>query len=177
MMEPRLQTLWMTVVTALWVLPVTGFALLNARRPPAPLAFTAFAAVGAAGALVLVRAPRTLLRLRRFEDDGRVWERIGVRAFAALAPHGRFLRRPHLRDAARAAEANERLHVAMLLAGAAVAIWAMSIDRPAIVIYLALAAVPLNLYPIALQRHLRGRLGRAIRRADARSEAQRATNP
>jgi hypothetical protein len=174
----RHSPLWLALVTALWAGPAAGFALFHMHAAPSPGVLAVMAGAGLAAGSVLVHTPRPLLRLRGFERNGRLWERFGVRAFATIAPYGRGLGgragdrplgRSGLPDAVVEAEANERLHYAMLLAGGSVAVWAASLGAAPVALYLALAAVPLNLYPIALQRHLRGRLQCAIRRADARA--------
>jgi hypothetical protein len=182
-------TLWLALVTALWAGPVLAFALLHVRQPPGSGAIVPFLMLSLLTVATWLRPPRPLLRLRSREIAGRPWQRIGIDTFAAIAPNGRMLRRAEaasrsrapgrplsseeLRHALRRAESNESLHITLLLGGCAIAIWAISLGSPNLALYLALAAVPLNLYPIALQRHTRGRLVRAIERSSRHAISRR----
>jgi hypothetical protein len=73
-----------------------------------------------------------------------------------------------------ATRAGERTHWWWLLSSAAIAVWALAIAAHGFLMLILVAAVPLNVYPILLQRHTRARAARLLlrRRTRARAEPQ-----
>jgi hypothetical protein len=166
--------LWNTVVTAAWLLPLLGFAALNATSPPSlPLTIVCAALVVAGFSALLTpdrwlasparrrpRRPVPVLRaFGRVVPGGAIMNRLaGQRARSPLPRHATVLR-ALLR---RTFEA-ERTHWWWLLTSAAVIVWAFGIGKRTSGLVLALLNIPLNVYPILLQRYIRARLARLAR--------------
>ena len=117
--------------------------------------------------------PRGYFRVHWFERTGRLYERLGVRAFRHVAPDGdlinRWVRRftPHYRvvRGRRAAgafvartERIERGHAVWLTLGVVSAGYAWILGWHGWALYLTAGNVLVNVYPILLQRYTRSRL-------------------
>lgn len=171
---------FVAVATGLWLLLVATLvvpALGAARRGSG--AATLALALAATGLGVGAAAPAHWLRLRAGERAGRVYTRLGVRRFRRIAFRGDIMNRVQRRIAGglgvagvssvrfapliRWTRRNERIHWAWVLATPALVAWAATHGRPLTAALVLAAMVPLNLYPIALQRYTRGRLEAAMR--------------
>lgn len=117
--------------------------------------------------------PDAWLRIRRWEADGRVYQRLGIDAYrkallaspsgpnAFLKFQGRRAQLPGLERFTRHAEMG---HLTLLVVSSvviAIAVWT-GYWRTAI--FLAIVNVPWNVYPVLLQRYTRSRLARINRR-------------
>jgi hypothetical protein len=166
--------LWLALVAALLV-PAMEAALRGAGAATVALALSAIGfAAGAA-------APARWFALRSAERSGRVYTRLGVRRFRAIAHRGDIMNRVRRRIAgtrpptmveraaypslARWTLWNERIHWVWVLATPPLIIWGATHGRLLAAALVLAAMVPLNLYPIMLQRYTRGRLGAAMRRS------------
>lgn len=124
--------------------------------------------------------PASYYRVQPFERSGRLYERIGVRAFRGLVPDGdlanwwRRRRQPDFRIItnrkliaafAKRTELSEKSHLVVMLVGIASSAYAWRIGWRGWAIYLAIGNVAVNLYPILLQRYTRARIARIVERA------------
>jgi hypothetical protein len=168
---------YVALVTALWLVPV---APLGVRATSAATAGHVSAlialALGALGFSVGAMAPARWLALGDWERNGSLYARIGVRRFRTIALHGDVMNRLRRRLAGgtpvagptiarRAALTrwilyNERIHWAWVLGTPPLIVWGAASGYALLATFTFLALVPLNLYPIALQRYTRGRLAR-----------------
>jgi len=143
--------------------------------PPLPWLVACFA-VGVAVWWV----PASYYRVRAFERNGRLYERLGVRHFRWFVPDGdaanrwrrrrdpafRIIRnRRYARAFWQRTELSEKSHLVMLVLGGLSAWYAWSISWPGWALYLAAGNVLVNLYPILLQRYTRARLSAVLGRA------------
>jgi hypothetical protein len=119
--------------------------------------------------------PDGYFRLRRTEADGRIYAALGVRRFRSLVTYGepmvRLMRRIDPESRARLNSSTlaerekntrktEKIHWAMLLGSVPAAVWAVLVRESWFAVYLLVANVPMNFYPILLQRYTRARLAR-----------------
>jgi hypothetical protein len=166
---------YITVMTGVW-LALVATLLVPAIRAAAGGAGAAILALALAviGLAIGTAAPARWFRLRPGEQGGRIYARFGVRRFRSIALRGDLMTRVQRRIAgpvpapalssvaypalARWTVRNERIHWAWVLATPALVVWGAAHGRvlPATVVLSAM--VPLNLYPIALQRYTRGRV-------------------
>ena len=115
--------------------------------------------------------PSSYYRIRSFEQSGRFYEALGVRAFRYLVPDGdlanRWRRQPAFRVIAnrrfaaafvRRTELSEKSHLVLLLMGALSTVFAWQIGWRGWALYLGGGNVLVNLYPVLLQRYTRARL-------------------
>ena len=179
---------YVAVVTSVWlaciaplIVSVVYAALCGSRA--------AQFALGAAliGAAVGATLPARCLRPHRGERTEALHRRLGVRRFRRIAFRGdlmnALLRRLGERDSplfgneerwailVRWSLRNERIHWAWVLAVVPLVAWGCA-RGSALSAALALGAmIPLNTYPIALQRYTRGRLEAAIRSRAVRPHA------
>jgi hypothetical protein len=167
---------WTVLLTLLWAGPLLAFAALHHAEPPPGGSRFAVAALAAAGLLARRGLPHAYFSTKEWERDGAVFRRLGVRRFGRVVPHGALLNRLGRRNgeggagragtaAARTAlepetRASEATHLWWLLTTLAFALWAVLIGRGVFAGVLLLASVPLNVYPILLQRDTRARLRR-----------------
>jgi hypothetical protein len=159
--------LWLVLVAMLFV-PAALAALHGARAGAVALGL---AVIGfTAGAA----APTRCFALRRAERGGRAYARLGVRRFRMIAQRGDVMNRLQRRIAgtpprvvvertafaslARWTVWNERIHWAWVLATPPLVWWGGTHGRALTAALVLAAMVPLNLYPIMLQRYTRGRL-------------------
>lgn len=153
----------------------------------------AHAAVIVGGTMALAWLPRTALpagyfRLRAWEQDGRLYERLGIRAFRYLAPNGdainRLVRRMDarhrvIRNARGLAElealtrAAEQCHLQCLTLLLPPICIAVSLGWYRVAAWLLLPNVLMHVYPMLLQRYTRGRI-HALRNRRARWVCTRA---
>lgn len=165
-----------------WVLPIQIFLLctLDSRTWFPVLGLTAF------GLALGHCLPAPYFRLRHFETDGGVYSRLGARQFRNLVSNGdlaiRLMRwidptssprlsRSTLDQHEARRRLSERLHWGYLFGSLPTMAWAVIVQEPGFAMYLSVANVPFNVYPIMLQRYTRARLARI--QAHARSEADR----
>jgi hypothetical protein len=172
-------------VCAGWFVPVLKFWSLvwGVFRPSdytggdiAPDAM--FFAIACAVAILPWWLPALYYRPRAFEH-GRLYEWLGVRWFRKFVPNGdlvnlwRRRREPGFRiiPSRRVAAdyfprtiASEKSHLVLLLAGFGSSWFAWSIGWHGWAVYLGIANVLANLYPVLLQRYTRARLTRLLRR-------------
>jgi glycosyl-4,4'-diaponeurosporenoate acyltransferase len=127
--------------------------------------------------LFMLRMPRVLRPLRRWEREGDVYRRLGVLDF------GRLLRQAPLRYLNTAVyldrERRDPLRVRFLVESAEAShFWAAALIMPYVIFaglnrmwhvvaWFSLAQVLVNVYPILHLRHIRGRLDRTIGRISA----------
>ncbi|MEX1020075.1 MAG: hypothetical protein WDZ49_10475 [Litorilinea sp.] len=115
------------------------------------------------------------------EQDGRLYEFLGIRTFKRFVPNGdlvnRLIRRTdpayrflQNRGAAQAfldkTRSSERGHLVLLFMGIFTAVYALRIDWHSWAIGLTIGNVVFNVYPIMLQRYNRLRITRIIQRGD-----------
>jgi hypothetical protein len=131
--------------------------------------------------------PAGYFQLRRAESDGRIYQAIGVRRFRSIVTHGdpmvRLMRwidpesHTHLRSSMLSereekAKRAEKIHWGMLLGSVPSALWALLVRESWFAIYLLVANVPMNIYPILLQRYTRARLASISARMDLRTDSR-----
>lgn len=115
--------------------------------------------------------PSSYYRIRSFEQSGRLYEALGVRAFRCFVPDGdlanRWRRQPTFRIIAnrrfaaafvRRTELSEKSHLVLLMMGALSTAFAWQIGWWGWAWYLGVGNVLVNLYPVFLQRYTRARL-------------------
>ena len=117
--------------------------------------------------------PPSFFELRFFEHSGSLYARLGVKRFKFFVNNGDGMRLIFRSAFPRAVEptnsasmqqwlrqgvTNERVHWSSLFGTAPVAVWSAVAGHPWFTLYLALANVPANVYPILLQRYTRARL-------------------
>lgn len=154
-----------------WVLPVQIFL----TRTLEASAWVPVIVLTVLCVLVGACLPRSYFRLRRAEADGRVYAAIGVRRFRNIVAYGgpmvRLMRRldpaaytrlnkSTLTERERRTRKTEKIHCAMLLGTIPSAVWAVLQREYWFAAYLLAANVPMNVYPILLQRYTRARLER-----------------
>lgn len=136
--------------------------------PPLPLLIAGFIL-----SVAVWWVPASYYRLRAFERNGRIYEKLGVRHFRWLVPDGdaanrlRRRRDPNFRIIRnrryataflRRTELSEKGHLVMLVLGGMSAAFAWSIGWLGWAFYLTAGNLVVNLYPILLQRYTRARL-------------------
>ena len=136
--------------------------------PPLPILFVCFVL-----GVSVWWSPRSVYRLRAFEQSGRLYELLGVRFFRRFVPDGdaanrwRRRREPAFRmirnrqdalEFVQRTEQSEKGHLVMLVLGAMSAAFAWAIDWRGWAVYLTVGNVLVNVYPILLQRYTRARL-------------------
>lgn len=130
--------------------------------------------------------PPSWYRMRSFEANGRIYERLGVKAMRAVVSNGdlvnRIVRRrfPGYRVYAFAdriekvsddGRTNERSHLKSFAGGMIVALYALRIDWVDWAAWLAFTNLAANLYPTLVQRYTRARLQPiALRRRKAENQ-------
>jgi hypothetical protein len=141
-----------------------GFALVIVWAP--------MTALGTVSHVLPIRLPEHFHRLRSFELDGRVYERLGVRAAKRLARRGPIswcnpgLHVPRDRDAAslerleRKMREAEASHALLFVAGLATAAVLAGLGCSTGAAWVVVFDVLLNGYPVMLQRYNRARLAR-----------------
>ena len=157
--------LWIVLLSAVWLLPTVLFLIELARTPLfVPVIATALLA-GLAGWFAGWR----YWRLRDWEP--RLYQVLRVRQFGHFVIRGRHLqrfdpgsrlRRSGLAERVYMTTMGERIHLAALAASLPLliaALWRRSLPWA---LYFTLGNVVLNVYPIFLQRWLRGRLARVM---------------
>jgi hypothetical protein len=160
-----------------WVLPIQLF-LVQTFDARAGLALLVLTLAGAALAACL---PAAYCRLLPTEANGRIYAALGVRRFRGLVVYGDLMVRlmrwispasnNHLSCSAltlrqRRTWRTEKIHWTMLAAVLARQTWFAA--------YQLAANVPMNIYPIMLQRYTRARLSRMAAHADSRVPKERA---
>lgn len=159
------------VLLLVWVLPVQMFltrTLEASARVPVVLLTFLCVVIGAC-------LPGSYFRLRRTEADGRVYAALGVRRFRNVVAYGgpmvRLMRRidpesytrlnkSTLAERERRTRKTEKIHCALLLGTIPAAVWAVLQREYWFAAYLLAANIPMNIYPILLQRYTRARLER-----------------
>jgi hypothetical protein len=153
----------------LWILPLQLFLTrtLEASAWVPVIALTFLCVV------IGVGLPSSYFRLRRAEANGRVYSALGVRRFRNIVAYGgpmvRLMRRidpaaytrlkkSTLAERERRTRKTEKIHWAMLLGTIPAAVWAVWQREYWFAAYLLAANVPMNVYPILLQRYTRARL-------------------
>jgi hypothetical protein len=165
---PAIYTLLLLLV---WVLPIQLFLISTFdKRALLPVLILTFLGVSLAANL-----PAAYFRLRRAEADGRLYAALGVRQFRSFVTYGdpmiRLMKRidpkshTHLKsssvgDRERRTRKTEKIHWALLLGSVPTAVWAVIVNESWFAMYLVIANVPMNVYPILLQRYTRARLAR-----------------
>jgi hypothetical protein len=146
----------------------------GALLPPLPILAACLAV-----ALAAWWVPASYYRIRAFERNGRLYERLGIRWFRLLVPDGdlanrwrrrrvpdfRIIRnRAYARAFRLRTELSERSHLVLLVLGAQSAAFAFAIGWTGWALYLTAGNVLINLYPIFLQRYTRARLAKVASR-------------
>lgn len=136
--------------------------------PSLPLLVACFA-----GGVAVWWMPASYFQVRAFEQNGRLYERLGVRHFRRLVPDGdwanrwrrrrdpafRIIRnRRYARAFRHRTELSEKSHLVMLVLGGMSAAFAWRIGWLGWAAYLGAGNVIVNLYPVLLQRYTRARL-------------------
>ncbi len=175
----RLNTLCLTLpgqffglMAAFWLRFLPPFRPFDFHTPPPRPMLLAFAVLACVLPFVL---PTPFFRLRAFER-ARLYRGLGLHAFRYLAPDGdwvtrrvrrldptyRVLRnRADLREHIARTYANERWHLAFLLAGLLTAGFAVTSGQNGWAALLTVTNVAFNLYPVLHQRYKRVRARRA----------------
>jgi hypothetical protein len=140
--------------------------------PPLPLCIAFFAA-----GIAVWWLPTSYYEIRGFEQNGRLYERLGVRQFRWFVPDGdaantlrrrrqpgfRIIRsRRYARAFMRRTVLSEKSHLVMLTLGSVSAVFAWRIGWAGWAIYLGIGNVLVNLYPVLLQRYTRARILRIV---------------
>ena len=117
--------------------------------------------------------PPSWYRVRRFEANGRIYERLGVKAIRALVSNGdlinRLVRRrfpgyrvhafaERIEKVSKDGRTNERSHLISFAGGIVVAVYAWRIGWTDWAAWLTLANLLANFYPVLVQRYTRARL-------------------
>jgi hypothetical protein len=169
-----------SVVTLLWAAPLAAFAARHAGSPPPAAWLPMIGLLVCAGLVAAARLPAPYYVSRRWESS-HLYRRLGVRAFGGIVPDGRALKRiagvdgrwlgrgDQIAVVQRRTCASERTHWWWLLTGLAVIVWAWSIEAQRTAALLLALNVPLNVYPILLQRYTRARIDRIAQRRAGRS--------
>ncbi len=163
---------WLGPLLMFWLYvwgPLRPYSYPPGRLLPGP----SFALLVVGCAAVGWALPRRYFRIHRFERTGRLYERLGVRAFRHVVPDGdlinRWVRRSipgyrvvRGRRAVAAfvarTERSERGHAVLLMLGVVSAAYAWTLDWRVWALYLTAGNLLVNLYPILLQRYTRSRL-------------------
>jgi hypothetical protein len=170
---PAVYTFFLGLV---WVIPIQLFlaATLDTQSQFPVIVLTIL------GVVLGACLPAAYFRLRRAEADGRTYAALGVRRFRSFVTYGdpmvRLMRRINpasharltsstLAERERRAKRGEKIHWALLLGSVPAAVWAILVQQPWFAAYLLAANVPMNVYPILLQRYTRSRLARIRARA------------
>jgi hypothetical protein len=177
---PAAYTLLLLLV---WVLPIQQLFVRTVHSE----AWIPLLALTLLGVTVGACLPSGYFRLRRAELNDRFYQAIGVRRFRSIVTYGdpmvRVMRRidpeshSHLSgsgiaDRERSTRRGEKIHWAMLLGSVPAAVWAIVVKESWFAVYLLLANVPMNIYPILLQRHTRARLMSMGARMNLRAESR-----
>lgn len=186
--EPSLMTLARLVPVSLLVGAVM-FMMLSERAEGSWLLAAVWAAVihWAAGFVIIAlrgmlppALPNAWLRMRRWEADGRVYQRLGIDTYrkallaspsgpnAFLKFRGRRSQLPGLEQFTTQAEMGHLTLLVVSTVVTAIAVW-LGYRRTAI--FLAIVNVPWNVYPVLLQRYTRSRLMRIRHRLANQSPA------
>jgi hypothetical protein len=140
------------------------------------------------GAMLLL--PKAYYRTRRFERGGRVYEKLGVRAFRMVMTNGDWINRrvrqaypgycvsaprDRLETSLRNTLSAEKSHLVLAILGAGAAFYAAAIAWNGWAVWLTVSNLAANVWPILLERYTRARLtslterqGRGESRAQAR---------
>jgi hypothetical protein len=181
----RMANAWTAVITTAWLAPLLAFAVLHAATPPPSRRLVAMTALLLAGLLAAMRLPGRYFASRGWERGGRVYRRVGVHRFGAIVPGGRVVRRfagdgaapwldaALLRSLEQGTRDSEQTHWWWLFTTLAVVLWAWSIGSRWTALLLLVLSVPLNVYPILLQRYIRARLTRIMRTRRSGAALQR----
>lgn len=165
---PAIYTFFLLLI---WVLPIQFFLIstLDAK------AWFPVVALTLLGVVLGACLPAGYFRLRRVEADDRTYAALGVRRFRNLVAYGepmvrlmrhidsesyRRLKRSTLADRERGTKRREKIHWALLLGTIPAAVWAIIQSDFWFAGYLLAANIPMNVYPILLQRYTRARLER-----------------
>lgn len=121
--------------------------------------------------------PASYYRVRDFERDGRLYQRLGVRQFRSLVTDGDLINRHRRksdpafrlvkdRGSAQAFIARtviaERGHMVWLIAGALSALWAVRVGLVGWATFITAGNLLVNLWPMLLQRYTRARIMRVL---------------
>ncbi len=146
------------------------------------LAWLLSAFSGALLAKIFYRQDPTQFSSWQWERDGKAYERLGLLAFrwvllrsplAWLNPNVRLRSgRSDFDRLLRSQRAAEGSHAVAAACTLALAAWYSSTGRAVVGLWLFAINIPLNFYPIMLQRWNRGRIKRAQRRLTRRCESQ-----
>jgi hypothetical protein len=159
------------LLALVWVIPIQLFlaATLDTQSELPVLVLTILGV--ALGACL----PAAYFRLRRAEADGRIYRALSVRGFRSFVTYGdpmvRLMRgidpasyvrlkSSTLADREKRTKRGEKIHWALLLGSVPAAVWAVVVQESWFAVYLLAANVPMNVYPILLQRYTRARLAR-----------------
>ena len=169
---------WLGPLLMFWLYvwgPLRPFHYTSGDVAPNPLVFIA----GIAVSILAGRLPDAYFRIRDFERSGRIYVALGVRWFRYLVPDGdlanRWRRRtqpgfrivPNRRFAAAFVDRtrlSEKSHMILLVMGVLSAFYAARIGWNGWAAYIAIGNIPVNLYPMMLQRYTRARLERMLHR-------------
>jgi hypothetical protein len=172
---------WLGPLLMFWLYvwgPLRPFSYPAGDLSPHPAAFL----LGFAACIMVWWIPETWFRVHRFERDGRVYERLGVRAFRRIVPDGdianwwRRRRDPGYRiirgRQSAAAFVNrtrqsERGHMVLFMMGVLSAVFAWRIGWDDWAVFLMAGNVAVNVYPMMLQRYTRTRLESVCSRSAA----------
>ena len=123
--------------------------------------------------------PPSWYRVRRFEANGQIYERLGVKVIRALVSNGdlvnRFVRRRfpgyrvhtfagRIEKVSDDGRANERSHLASFAGGLFIAVYAWRISWTDWAAWLTLTNLLTNFYPVLVQRYTRARLQQIAQR-------------
>jgi hypothetical protein len=168
-------TAFIGLLTAAWLWPIVSFLTVTAMTgaPGERLWAIGAAAFACALGALSVLMPQGYYRLRAAEAGGQLYLRLGVLRFRTVVLNGdlmnRWLRRyapgaltvpsaATLRGRALQSRWNGRIHLAAFLFSLPVILAAGAVGGSGLALYLGLINLPLNVYPILLQRYTRGRL-------------------
>jgi hypothetical protein len=166
----------------IWVLPIQIF-LIHTLDSKTWFPIVALTLLGVVLGSCL---PRSYFKLRSVEVDGKIYTALGVRRFRKIVAYGGpmvglmrridresydRLKRSTLTNSERGTRRREKIHWALLLGTIPTAVWAVLQRELWFAVYLLAANIPMNIYPILLQRYTRARLEGIKGRAGGREES------
>jgi hypothetical protein len=159
---------WVSVVTALWMIPLAVF-LLRVAFPPIVSVPMLLAFIAAIGILAVAGYHIPSWYWRFSVPSLSFYRRIGVRTFGRFVLKGQLWNRffaktteinvssyrVRIPDLRRSSERSERVHSAALASSLPFIALALLTDQPRWAMYVAVANIPFNIYPILLQQYTR----------------------
>lgn len=166
-------------VATLWLLPLVlfGVAVFQYGKPLLSLACL----LCMSASVLVIKLPERYFRPRRFELRRRLYERLGIRRFKRWMLDGEYMNaqirrrvpgyriigsRASMRRFEGRTRESERGHLIWLLVTIPAIVYSGLMGWRGLALYFVLSALPINLYPIMLQRYTRARIVRLLQEPD-----------